>query len=138
MVIYDLEDYSPIKALIGHTMSVFSLQYSPTGDYLVSGARDAQVKIWDNKTYSLIQNIPAHLFAVNHISFHPIQPYFATASMDKSIKIWDAVDFKLRKIISREKGYAGHVLSINKLAWNGNQLLSAGDDKKVIIWDVSF
>jgi centriolar protein POC1 len=138
IMVYDLEDYTPIKALIGHTMAVFSLQYSPVGDYLVSGSRDAQVKIWDNKTYSLIQNIPAHLFAVNHICFHPTQPYFATASMDKSIKIWDAADFKLRKIISREKGYASHALSINKLAWNGDQLLSVGDDKKVIIWDVSF
>ncbi|TSD66195.1 WD40 repeat domain-containing protein [Inquilinus sp. KBS0705] len=138
IIIYDLDDYSVIKALIGHTMSVFALQYAPNGDYLVSGARDAQVKIWDNKTYNLIQNIPAHLFAVNHIAFHPNRPYFATASMDKSIKIWDAEDFKLRKIISREKGHASHALSINKLAWNGDQLLSVSDDKKVIIWDMAF
>jgi centriolar protein POC1 len=138
IVVYDLNDYSPIKALIGHTMAVFSLQYSPNGEYLVSGSRDAQVKIWDNKTYGLIHNIPAHLFAVNHIAFHQTLPYFATASMDKSIKIWDAAEFKLRKIISREKGYDSHVLSINKLAWNANQLLSVSDDKKVICWDIKF
>jgi len=138
VVIYDTEDYSIVKALIGHTMAVFSLQYSPNGEYLVSGGRDAQVKIWDNKTYTLIQNIPAHLFAVNHIAFHPTEPYFATASMDKSIKIWDARDFKLRKNISREKGYASHALSINKLAWQENNLLSASDDKKVIVWKIDF
>lgn len=138
ILIYDLHDYSLIKALIGHTMAIFSLQYAPGGDYLVSGSRDAQVKIWDNKTYSLIQSIPAHLFAVNHITFHPTRPYFATASMDKSIKIWDAIDFKLRKIISREKGYPSHALSVNKLAWNGDQLISTGDDKNIIIWDIAF
>lgn len=138
IVIYDTEDYGLIKALIGHTMSVFSLQYSPNGEYLVSGGRDAQIKIWDNKTYTLIQNIPAHLFAVNHIAFHPMLPYFATASMDKSIKIWDAADFKLRKIISREKGYPSHALSINKLAWNDDRLLSVSDDKKIIIWAIQF
>jgi centriolar protein POC1 len=138
IVVYDLDDYSPIKALIGHTMAVFSLQYSPNSEYLVSGSRDAQVKIWDNKTYGLIHNIPAHLFAVNHIAFHPSLPYFATASMDKNIKIWDAEEFKLRKIISREKGYDSHVLSINKLAWNGDQLLSVSDDKKIICWDIKF
>ncbi|RYY34254.1 MAG: WD40 repeat domain-containing protein, partial [Sphingobacteriaceae bacterium] len=82
---------------------------------------------------------PAHLFAVNHIAFHPSLPYFATASMDKSIKIWDAQNFKLRKIISREKGIPGHVLSINKLVWNGdNQLISVSDDKRVIIWNITF
>ncbi|RWY56974.1 WD40 repeat domain-containing protein [Mucilaginibacter gilvus] len=138
VMVYDWEDYSPIKALIGHTMAVFSLAYSPNGEYLVSGARDAQVKIWDNKTYTLIQNVPAHLFAVNHIAFHPTRAYFATASMDKSIKIWDAADFKLRKIISREKGYPAHVLSINKLAWNGDELLSVSDDKTIMRWQVEF
>jgi WD40 repeat protein len=136
--IYDLEDYTLVKALHGHTMSVFALAYSTDGSYLVSGGRDAQVKIWDTATYQLIKNIPAHLFAVNHILFHPSQPYFATASMDKSIKIWGADDFKLYKIISREKGYPSHPLSINKLAWNGDQLLSVSDDKNIFIWDIKF
>ncbi|WP_439697372.1 WD40 repeat domain-containing protein [Mucilaginibacter sp. AW1-7] len=136
--IYDLEDYTLVKALHGHTMSVFALAYSTDGRYLVSGGRDAQMKIWDTATYQLIKNIPAHLFAVNHILFHPSQPYFATASMDKSIKIWGADDFKLYKIISREKGYSSHPLSINKLAWNGDQLLSVSDDKNIFIWDIKF
>jgi centriolar protein POC1 len=136
--IYDLEDYTLIKTLHGHTMSVFSLQYSPLGDYLASGGRDAQVKIWDAKSFDLLHNIPAHLFAVNAIAFHPAFPYFATGSMDKSIKIWGADDFKLYKIINREKGFASHQLSINKLAWNGNQLISVSDDKRVIVWDIRF
>lgn len=136
--IYDVEDYSLIKTLHGHTMAVFSLQYSLAGDYLVSGSRDAQVKIWDSISYNQIQNTPAHLFAVNSIAFHPTLPYFATASMDKSIKLWGSDDFKLYKVISREKGYPGHVLSINKLVWNGDDLISVSDDKKIIVWNIQF
>lgn len=136
--IYDLEDYALLKVLHGHTMSVFALAYSIDGSYLASGSRDAQVKIWDRNTYQPVKNIPAHLFAVNHILFHPSQPYFATASMDKSIKIWGADDFKLYKNISREKGHPSHALSVNKLAWNGDQLISASDDKNVIVWDIKF
>jgi centriolar protein POC1 len=135
--IYDLEDYTLIKILHGHTMSVFSLAYSVDGIHLISGGRDAQVKIWDTATYQLIKNIPAHLFAVNHILFHPTHPYFATASMDKSIKIWGSDDFKLYKIISREKGYASHPLSVNKLAWNGDQLISVSDDKSIMVWNIT-
>lgn len=135
--IYDLEDYTLVKTLHGHTMSVFSLTYSIDGMHLISGGRDAQVKIWDTATYQLIKNIPAHLFAVNHILFHPTQPYFATASMDKSIKIWGSDDFKLYKIISREKGYASHPLSVNKLAWNGDQLISVSDDKSIMVWNIT-
>jgi len=134
--IYDLTDYTLVKVLPGHTMSVFSIQYSPDGNYLLSGSRDAQVKIWDSRSYEPVQNIPAHLFAVNDIVFHPTKPYFATASMDKSIKIWGSDDFKLYKVISREKGFPGHVLSINKLVWNGDDLLSVSDDKRIIIWKI--
>jgi centriolar protein POC1 len=96
------------------------------------------VKIWDSLTFELIKSIPAHLFAVNHIAFHSSRPYFATASMDKSIKIWGADDFKLYKIISREKGFASHQLSINKLAWSGDQLISVSDDKRIINWALQF
>ncbi|HVW95148.1 MAG TPA: WD40 repeat domain-containing protein [Mucilaginibacter sp.] len=136
--IYDLDDYTLLKILHGHTMSVFSLQYAPSGDYLVSGSRDAQVKIWDASSYNLTHNIPAHLFAVNSIAFHISEPYFATSSMDKSIKLWGADDFRLYKNISREKGYAAHQLSVNKLGWNGDQLLSVSDDKRVIVWNFDF
>ncbi|TWR29028.1 WD40 repeat domain-containing protein [Mucilaginibacter pallidiroseus] len=138
VMVYDLNDYSPIKALIGHTMAVFSAQYSPDGQYLLTGSRDAQLKVWDANDYELIKNIPAHMFAINHILFHPTQPYFATASMDKSIKIWGAYDFKLYKIISREKGYPSHMLSVNKLTWVDNQLLSTSDDKSIIKWAITF
>lgn len=136
--IYDLHDYTLLKSIHGHTMSVFTLAYSPDGTYLASGGRDAQIKIWDSVIYQPIKNIPAHLFAINHILFHPTKPYFATGSMDKGIKIWGSDDFKLYKIISREKGHPGHVLSINKLAWNGNQLLSVSDDKNILVWDIKF
>jgi centriolar protein POC1 len=134
--LYDLIDYTLITVLKGHTMPVFSLQYAPNGAYLISGGRDAQLKIWDAKSFELIQNVPAHLFAINSIAFHPFLPYFATASMDKTVKIWGANDFKLYKTISREKGIDSHVLSVNKIAWNGNDLVSTGDDKKVIVWSV--
>ncbi|MDB5017527.1 MAG: hypothetical protein JWQ84_2359 [Mucilaginibacter sp.] len=136
--IYDTADYTSINTLHGHTMSVFAVQYSTNGDILLSGGRDAQVKIWDARSYELLHNIPAHLFAVNSIAFHPNKPYFATGSMDKSIKIWGADDFKLNKVISREKGFASHQLSINKVIWNGDQLISVSDDKRVIVWDIGF
>lgn len=138
--IFDLEDYAPIKTLVGHTLPVFSLAYQPQGNYLVSGSRDAQLKVWDCKTFEPVQNIPAHLFAINSIAFHPTEPYFATASMDKTIKIWGSDDFKLYKIISREKGFPVHRLSINKIAWSldGSQLISVSDDKLLMIWDFSF
>ena len=137
--VYHSSDYSLIHEISAHTFPVTALQYSPLGNYLISASRDAQLKIWSMPDYREIQNIPAHMFSVYAIVFHPTQPYFATASMDKSIKLWGSDDFKLYKSISREKGYNGHFLSINKIAWNNdNELISLSDDKNIIIWNVQF
>ncbi|WP_462265075.1 WD40 repeat domain-containing protein [Mucilaginibacter sp.] len=135
--IYHLTDYTPVTQLNGHTMAVFSVCYTPDSRYLLSGGRDALLKIWDTHSYTLVNSIPAHLFAINHIVCHPSLPFAATASMDKSIKIWGLNDFKLYKIISREKGYPAHQLSVNKLAWNEDMLISAGDDKQIILWKIT-
>src|SRR5690606_5922586 len=111
-----------------HGNSVFSLCLSPDGKYLLSGSRDAHLKVWDaeNKFY-LLHTIPAHLFTVNHIAFHPDGKLFASAGRDKHIKIWDAQSFQLLKVIDKEK-FQGHVNSVNRLLWlkNSNYLVSAG------------
>jgi WD40 repeat protein len=120
-------------------LAITSLAYHPSGKYLISGSRDAQLKIWDLPNYQLQQTLPAHLFAVYSICFHPHLPYFATCSQDKSIKIWDAANFKLYKILSLEKLGIGHSHSINKIVWSndGKHLISTGDDRKVMVWEIN-
>jgi WD40 repeat protein len=137
--IYNLADYSLKQTLEGHTLAITALAYHPSGKYLISGSRDAQLKIWDLPNYQLQQTLPAHLFAVYSICFHPHLPYFATCSQDKSIKIWDAANFKLYKILSLEKLGIGHSHSINKIVWSndGKHLISTGDDRKVMVWEIN-
>jgi WD40 repeat protein len=136
--IYNLADYSLKQNLESHSLPVTSLAYHPNGKYLISGSRDAQLKIWSLPDYSLSENIPAHLFTVYDIIFHPTLPYFATSSQDKSIKLWDAENFKLYKILSMEKTNVGHTHSINKIIWSndGRFLISTGDDRKVMVWEM--
>ncbi|WP_316798070.1 WD40 repeat domain-containing protein [Pedobacter frigidisoli] len=136
--IYNLEDYSLKQNLDGHTLPLTALAYHPAGKYLISGSRDAQLKIWNLPTYELLQTIPAHMFTVYNIAFHPTLPYFATSSQDKSIKIWDAENFKLYKILSLEKSGTGHTHSINKMIWSndGRYLISTGDDRQVMVWEM--
>lgn len=137
--IYNLADYSLKQVLESHSLPVTSLAYHPKGKYLISGSRDAQLKIWNLPSYELEQTIPAHMFGIYGIAFHPTLPYFATASQDKSIKFWNAENFKLYKILSLEKGEFGHSHSVNKITWSkdGKYLISTGDDKRVMVWEMS-
>ncbi len=136
--LYHASDYSLAGDLPGHTMPVTSLCFSPDGRYLLSGGRDAQLNVLDAANFSVANTFTPHLFTVYAIKYHPVLPVFATASRDKSIKIWSADDFRLLRIISYEKGFDSHFLSINNIVWNAyrNQLVSVSDDKKAMVWDV--
>jgi WD40 repeat protein len=136
--IFDADTLKLQQVLTGHTNSVFTLQYAR--HHLVSGGRDAQLRVWDTaNNYAPLQHIAAHLFAINHLTYSPDGRWFATASMDKAIKIWDAVDYKLVKVIDRAR-HAGHGTSVNKLLWSkfNNQLLSCSDDRLVSVWQIDF
>jgi WD40 repeat protein len=58
--------------------------------------------------------------------------------MDKSIKVWNTEDMKLLKVIDRAR-HGGHGTSVNKILWlSEHRLVSAGDDRNIIIWDIHF
>jgi len=122
-----------------HENSVFTVQYSLDGNYLLSGGRDALLKVWAiERDFELVSDQAAHLFTINDIAFHPEAHLFATASRDKTIKIWDAENFKLLKVIETIKN-GGHINSVNKLYWSSynNYLLSCSDDQSIIVWEIN-
>jgi len=121
-----------------HNNSVFVVKYSPDGRYLMSGGRDAHLKIWDPENdFQLISTQPAHWFTINTISYSPDNKMFATASRDKTIKIWDAHTFELLKVLDTIRD-GGHINSVNALLWSAynNYLISCSDDRSIIIWEI--
>jgi WD40 repeat protein len=138
--VFSLRDYKLKYEFKAHDNSVFALSYTPDNNFLISGSRDARLKLWDvNSAYRQANEVAAHLFAINHLTFSPSGEYFATASMDKSIKVWLTSEMKLLKVIDKAR-HAGHGTSVNKLLWTNhqNQLISASDDRSISVWGVRF
>ena len=116
-----------------HDNSVFTLRYTPDRKFLISGSRDARLKLWDCKAnYMKVAEVVAHMYAINHLDFSPDGKHFVTCSMDKSIKVWDMDSMQLLKVIDKAR-HAGHGTSVNKLLWSGfnNQVISASDDRTI-------
>lgn len=130
---FSLQEQKVKYKMQDHTLPVFSLAYDDTHQHLLSGSRDAQIKIW---TSTEVQNLPAHLYAVNNIQLIPSLGIFASASMDKSLKIWDAQNFRLMGLADSQVNN-GHHKSVNTLCFTPyeNLLVSAGDDKLIKVWN---
>lgn len=127
----------PIQRLEGHANSVFSACFSPDGQWLLTGSRDAQLRVWNvAKNSQLYRQIPAHLFTINSIVYSPDGRMFATASRDKTIKLWDVASFDLLKVIDHQR-QGGHVNSVNKLIWP-NHLVSCSDDRSIMVWHIAY
>ncbi|HEY0743714.1 MAG TPA: WD40 repeat domain-containing protein [Chryseosolibacter sp.] len=123
-----------------HGNSVFTVRYTPDARFLISGSRDARLKVWDVASgYKQVEEVVAHMYAINHLDFSPDGKHFVTCSMDKSIKVWSTEEVKLLKVIDRAR-HAGHGTSVNKVLWTSHhdQLLSASDDRRISVWQIIF
>lgn len=121
-----------------HRPSVFCLAYRPDGSGLVSGGRDAHIRVWSpDGSGTPLQEIPAHLFTVNSLSFHPEWPLLASGSRDKTVKIWETDGFRLVKVLEGARD-GGHFHSVNTVGWakGGTRLLSGSDDRTAVVWEV--
>lgn len=135
--ILDLKTLAVKQVIEAHQNSVFTVQYSADGRYLLSGSRDAHLKAWSvADRYDLAESVVAHMYTINHLSYSPGGKLFASCSMDKSVKLWDATTFKLLKVIDKAR-HAGHGTSVNRLLWlNEHTLASASDDRTISIWNI--
>lgn len=139
--IFDLKTMQQKMKMEAHRFSANSIKFHANGTHLISGGKDAFLKIWKRSAdlkYELVTEIPAHNYAIYSIAFHPNKKIFATASRDKTIKIWDAETFDFLLRISKENEDA-HVNSVNKILWTNynNYLVSAGDDRAIMVWEIS-
>jgi WD40 repeat protein len=121
-----------------HQFSCNSAVYSPDGNLLISGGRDAHLNVWDAISHQLIKSIPAHNYAIYAFAFSPDGQWLASASRDKTVKLWDAESFDVLIRLDKEK-FDGHRNSVNKIIWmeHPHGLLSTGDDRSVMSWSVS-
>ncbi|MFY8185733.1 MAG: WD40 repeat domain-containing protein [Bacteroidia bacterium] len=136
--VFQLSSFTLIKSFQAHSQSCNVVKLHPNGKYILTGGKDAHLNIFDLNTFELIKSIPAHNFAIYDICFLEGTNYFATASRDKTIKLWDAesIEFLLR--INKET-HQSHTHSVNTLYWDKGckRLVSAGDDRVIMVWCLS-
>jgi len=87
------------------------MAFSPDGEILASGMRDASVELWRVSDGTMLLKLEGHSMSVNSVAFSPDGQLLVSGSDDQTIRIWQVADGTL--LYKPEPGrYIGYVESV--------------------------
>ncbi len=131
-------DTGRIQYHLPHNDQVYSLQWSPLGDKLLTSSRDGFVFIWNATHGNLISSFDGDLdqnaSSVRSVCWSPDARYIATGgNYDNTVHIWDVQNGYMVQNLT------GHTSAIESLSWSpdGTYLASGSGiwDNSIKIWD---
>ena len=117
--------------LEGHNEDVCGLDFSPTGDLLVSASKDKTLKLWKIDG-QLIATFTGHQDTVKDVSFSPNGNWIASASEDKTVKLW-RTNGELEPFLNID--HEDRVLAVC-FSPDSQMIVSASADKTVKLWQL--
>ncbi len=129
---YDARSGVALKLLTGHTDSVLTVAFSPSGNTLASGESDGTVRGWNVRSGTLFETIAGHEGAVRSVRFSPDGSMLASAGEDKLIRLWDVWNVELKGTLE------GHSNWVDTVAFSpdGLTLASGSRDGAIMLWDI--
>ena len=89
----------------GHSNPVWSVAFSPDGQYLASGSWDKTVKLWHVESGECTRTMEGHSHPVYSVAFSPDGQYLASGSGDNTVKLWSTPG-RERPLQTMERVYA--------------------------------
>ncbi|MCO4814600.1 MAG: hypothetical protein KC454_07795 [Flavobacteriales bacterium] len=132
--IFESNYFNEISSFYAHENGATSVMFHPLDSTkLISGGKDALLKLWDWKNESKLDEVVAHTFGIYDLLSINNGENFISASRDKNVKIWNSNTFSFLQRLDYKSG--GHKHSVNALSKiNETKFVSCSDDKKMVIW----
>ena len=134
--VLDLPYFNTQASFMAHEEGANSLVYYKAKDVVISGGKDAHLRVWKADDKKEVLSMPAHHFGI--YSLYIKNNFMVSVSRDKAIKLWDLNDFSHLETIKRPKEES-HTHSINALFYSTEMdvFITAGDDRRIIKWKLS-
>ncbi len=116
-------------SLQGHTGMIYSLDFSPDGQWLASSDDKHSIRLWTAKG-EFIRELNGHTAPVHRVIFSPDSQRLLSVSDDKTLRLW-SLDGTLLKVL---KGHEDWVLNA-AFSPDGQYIASVGRDG-VRIWSL--
>lgn len=124
---------APLARLTDHKGPVHAVTFSAgTGQYILTGCQDRQVRLFNPNTRRLIQTYSAHGYEVLDLAVSEDNARFVSGGGDKTVFLWDVAT----AVTTRR--FAGHAGRVNAVAFGGEGdgvVISGSFDGTVKVWD---
>lgn len=116
--------------LQAHESAVRTLEWAPSGEFLLSGDHDGCIK-YSQPNMNIVKVLPAHTEAVRDLAFSPGSNKFVSASDDGSMKLWNFNEG------IEERVFTGHGWDVKSVDWHSSKglICSGSKDNLVKLWD---
>jgi WD40 repeat protein len=122
---------SPI-CLSAHSRWVWSVAFSPDGQWLASGSEDHTIQLWNARTRQPIRTLVGHHNAVFAVNFCPNSQILVSGSLDGTVKVWDVQTGQcLRTLL----GHRGGIWSV-ALSADGKLIATGSQDQSIKLWEI--
>lgn len=120
--------------LEGHNADIFSCEFHPDGDYLMSTGFDRQILLWTvfGEEPRNISVMTGHKGSISEAHFNTAGDLLFSCATDKLLSVWDVVTgSRVRKM----KGHQNFVNSVRGARRGVETLVSGSDDGTIKVWD---
>lgn len=128
LLLWDIGSRSIAKTIAdAHSDTVYDLEFSYDGQFLVSGAADKFVKVFNVATGQIVRSYEGHTSHVLGVAFKADGSLLASGGADNAIKVWNVETGEQARTINN---YAKQVTTIGFVGVS-DILASGGGDKTV-------
>jgi WD40 repeat protein/serine/threonine protein kinase len=132
IVVFDVDRGRELAELKGDWGEVFGLAFAPSGDTLVSAARDGRIRTWSVSTGTAV-NVMNAAELISAVVVSPDGSRAAAGSIDGAVSMWDI------QTGSRVRTLTGHTDGISSIVFSsdGTTLVTGSLDGTVRVWDTA-
>ncbi|MCC3408856.1 MAG: protein kinase [Microcoleus sp. PH2017_10_PVI_O_A] len=122
-----------VHTLVGHSLAVTSVAFSPDGATLASGSEDKTIEMWKLDAGKRWYTLTGHTDWVTCVAFSPDGATLASGGRDKTIQIWDLNKGKWWYAL---RGHEDRVYAV-AFSPDGQVLATGSRDKTVQLWNLN-
>ncbi|EAY18709.1 hypothetical protein TVAG_063140 [Trichomonas vaginalis G3] len=74
--------------IFGHTRAIAHFTFDSTGEFLITGSEDSQLKVWHLPSLSIVYTMKGHEEGLKSFDVSPDRKLIASISTDQSIRLW--------------------------------------------------